>query len=75
MAAHTSRVAFRNAKLIQEPLIDQPGTSFVFEINGIRIFCGGSNWIPADSFLTEITPELYKAWIGLMVRDLLGEVV
>ena len=26
---------------MQEQLIDQGGLSFVFEINGIRIFCGG----------------------------------
>jgi beta-mannosidase len=67
VAASTStRVAFRTIKLIQEPLIDQEGTSFLFEVNGIRIFCGGSNWIPADSFLTEVSDERYRAWIKLM---------
>ncbi|WWC73873.1 uncharacterized protein I206_107845 [Kwoniella pini CBS 10737] len=64
----TRRVAFRSAQLIQEPLEGQEGTSFVFEINGIRIFCGGSNWIPADSFLTEVEPLRYRKWIDLMVR-------
>ncbi|WWD22921.1 hypothetical protein CI109_107416 [Kwoniella shandongensis] len=62
------RVAFRSAKLVQEPLHDQEGTSFVFEINGIRVFCGGSNWIPADNFLTEIEPGRYKKWVELLVR-------
>ena len=33
--------------------IDQEGLTFLFEVNNIRIFCGGSNWIPADSFLTK----------------------
>jgi len=60
-------VAFRTAKVIQAPLDGQPGTSFVFEINGVRIFCGGSNWIPADSFLTEIKSDRYRAWVELMV--------
>ena len=64
----THRVAFRNAKVIQEPLEGQPGTSFLFEVNGVRVFCGGSNWIPADSFLTEIEPDRYRKWVDLMVR-------
>lgn len=67
LASHTSRVAFRNARVVQEPLVDQPGMTFLFEVNGVRIFCGGSNWIPADSFLTEIKPERYRAWMDLMV--------
>ena len=67
MDTATRRVAFRTAKVIQRPLDGQPGTSFVFEVNGVRIFCGGSNWIPADSFLTEIKADRYRAWIELMV--------
>lgn len=67
------RVAFRHARVVQEPLIDQEGTTFLFEVNGVRVFCGGSNWIPADSFLTEITPERYRAWVDLLVcRGSLG---
>lgn len=48
----TKTIGFRRAQLIQRELIDQDGLSFFFEINNIPIFCGGSNWIPADSFLT-----------------------
>lgn len=69
ITTHTSRVAFRNVRLVQEPLKEQEGTSFLFEVNGVRIFCGGSNWIPADSFLTEIKPERYQAWVNLLVRS------
>lgn len=29
---------------------------------------GGSNWVPADSFLTTLTPERYRAWLTLL-RD------
>ncbi|WVQ80709.1 hypothetical protein IAT38_002814 [Cryptococcus sp. DSM 104549] len=67
-ATALTRVAFRHARVVQEPLADQPGTSFLFEINGVRIFCGGSNWIPADSFLTEITPERYRQWVQLLAE-------
>lgn len=64
----TLKVAFRRARVIQDKLIDQEGLTFLFEINNVRIFCGGSNWIPADSFLTTITPERYRAWLQLMVN-------
>ncbi|KAN0097394.1 glycoside hydrolase family 2 protein [Tylopilus felleus] len=63
----TERVAFRRVRVVEEPLVDQPGKSFLFEVNNIRIFCGGSNWIPADSFLTTVTPERYRAWLQLLV--------
>ncbi|KAK8844526.1 hypothetical protein IAR55_006372 [Kwoniella newhampshirensis] len=66
--ALTKRVAFRSAKVVQEPLDGQDGTSFVFEVNGIRVFCGGSNWIPADSFLTEIEPGRFRRWVELLAR-------
>jgi beta-mannosidase len=35
------KIGFRDAKVIQEKLVDQDGLTFLFEINGIRIFCGG----------------------------------
>ena len=69
LAESTTKVAFRNVKLVQEPLVDQEGTSFLFEINGIRVFCGGSNWIPADSFLTDISDKRYRDWVQLMVSS------
>ncbi|XP_014558024.1 carbohydrate-binding module family 35 protein [Bipolaris victoriae FI3] len=54
---------FRRAELIQEP--DKDGQSFYFRVNNIDIFCGGSCWIPADSFLTRLTPSDYHAWVKL----------
>ncbi|KLO14962.1 glycoside hydrolase family 2 protein [Schizopora paradoxa] len=64
---HTSSlvVGFRNVKIVQDELED--GHTFVFEVNGVRIFCGGSNWIPADSFLTTMTKDRYKDWLKLLV--------
>lgn len=50
----------RRLRLVQEPLADEPGRTFLFEINNTPIFCGGANWIPADSFTTRLTPEAYR---------------
>ncbi|KAK4689681.1 beta-mannosidase, partial [Tremellales sp. Uapishka_1] len=67
LASRGSRVAFRQVEIVQEPLEEAEGTSFVFQINGVRIFIGGGCWIPADSFLTEIGEERYRAWVRLLV--------
>jgi len=45
----TERLAFRRARVVQEKLIDEDGLTFLFEINNIRIFCGGR--LMSQSFL------------------------
>lgn len=37
----TLKIAFRRARVVQDKLIDQEGLTFLFEINNVRIFCGG----------------------------------
>ena len=61
----SKRIGFRKAELIQE--LDEIGKSFYFRVNGIDVFCGGSNWIPADSFTPRITEERYRKWLQMMV--------
>lgn len=70
LASASQRVGFRHAAVVQEPLAeaDGGGSSFLFEVNGVRVFCGGSNWIPADVYLTEISAERYQRWVDLLVR-------
>ena len=63
LSTHTTTTGFRKVELIQEP--DPHGTSFYLRINNVDIFCGGSCWIPADSFLTRLTPATYTSWISL----------
>jgi beta-mannosidase len=58
-------LGLRRLRLVQEPLIDAPGTSFYFEVNNIPLFCGGANWIPADSFTPRVTIEKYRAWLQM----------
>jgi beta-mannosidase len=64
--SESCRIGLRHVELVQES--DSHGQSFYFRINSVDIFCGGSCWIPADSFLTNVTPQRYRAWIALMVQ-------
>ena len=64
----SKRLGVRKAVVVQRELKDAPGTSFFFEINNIPIFCGGSNWIPADNFIPRISRDRYRSWLQL-IRD------
>ncbi|KAI0194724.1 family 2 glycosyl hydrolase [Xylaria flabelliformis] len=57
-------IGFRRAELIQRE--DEFGKSFFFRINGEDVFCGGSCWIPADSFLSHIPEQRYRDWVSLV---------
>jgi beta-mannosidase len=61
----TRRTGFRKSELVQEP--DAIGRTFYFRVNGIDVFCGGSDWIPADSFTPRVTEEKYRRWLEMMV--------
>jgi beta-mannosidase len=61
-------VGVRRVRLVQDPLIDEPGTSFYFEINNHPVYTSGSNWIPGHSFLTTMTPKDYASAVDLCVK-------
>ena len=61
----TRRTGFRKGELVQEP--DEVGKTFFFRVNGVDVFCGGSDWIPADSFTPRVSEERYRKWLELMV--------
>lgn len=46
----TKRIGFRSVKLVQEPLAEPDqygtGTTFLFEVNGVRMFMGGRCFFP-----------------------------
>jgi beta-mannosidase len=47
---------------------DIEGESFIFAVNGKRIFAKGANWIPADNILTWIKSEDYEKLL-FMARE------
>jgi beta-mannosidase len=52
------QVGLRKLELVRKP--DAWGESFGFTVNGIPLFAKGSNWIPADSFPSRLTPQRYE---------------
>ncbi len=62
LAKQTISTGLRSLKLIREK--DKLGESFLFELNGVRVFAKGANYIPNDSFLPRVTQENYKKVIA-----------
>lgn len=48
-------IGLRTLKLIREK--DKYGVSFCHEVNGVRFFAMGADYVPEDSILSRITPE------------------
>ncbi|WP_404425344.1 glycoside hydrolase family 2 protein [Nibricoccus sp. IMCC34717] len=68
------RLGFRRVRLVMHPgAWDEPAgfpksrshPPISFEVNGRRLFIRGSNWVPADIFPSEITPERTLALLTL----------
>lgn len=62
----SKKTAFRKAELVKRQ--DIIGETFFFRLNDIDIFCGGSCWIPADSFLSAVTEQRYREWLELIAN-------
>lgn len=44
--AKSEKFGVRRVEVVQDDLIDQPGKTFLFEVNNVRIFCGGLLSLP-----------------------------
>jgi beta-mannosidase len=62
----SSSFGIRTIRLLQET--DSDGKSFIFEINGVKIFCKGADWIPSDNFIPRIPTSTYERLLT-MARD------
>ncbi|MCC5806762.1 MAG: glycoside hydrolase family 2 protein [Opitutales bacterium] len=56
------RIGLRTVELIREP--DSFGTSFLFRVNGRRLFAKGANWIPCDIFPSRVDERVYARLLG-----------
>ncbi len=62
----TKQIGLRTLKLIREK--DEYGESFCHEVNGVRFFAMGADYIPEDNILSRITPER-TGWLLKQCRD------
>lgn len=58
----TRKIGLRTLKLEQKK--DRYGRSFTFVVNGVKVFCKGADWIPADQFPARITDQHYRHLIS-----------
>ena len=54
----SKRIGLRTLALDRHP--DQWGETFQFVVNGKPFFAKGANWIPADTFVTNVNDEWYE---------------
>jgi len=62
----TQKFGIRTVELIQEDQGD--GMSFIFSVNGKRLFVRGANWVPINVVYTEIKDEEYEKLIRYAVE-------
>ena len=64
----SKKFGIRTITLVQRPLDNEPGTTFMFNVNGRDIFIQGGDWIPADNLTPRLTRQKYFDWIKMAKR-------
>ncbi len=63
---HRERVGIRTIAVDQSPDPEEPGTRFfTFVLNSVKLFAKGADWIPADSFLSQVDKSHYRELLEL----------
>jgi len=57
------KTGIRTVEILQES--DREGRSFIFKVNGVKVFAKGADWVPADNLLPRLTREDYYRYIKL----------
>jgi beta-mannosidase len=65
----TTKFGIRRIELIQRRLDNEPGNTFMFQVNNHPIFAQGGNWIPADMMLPTIPRQRYFDWMELAAHS------
>lgn len=84
LASRCDRIGIRTVELLRTEVtsIERPG-EFVFILNGLKIFCKGSNWVPADAFhsrdagryeamlelFSDLNCNILRCWGGNVYED------
>ena len=63
----TKKIGFRTIELIQKA-VKPEGLTFYFAVNSIPFYAKGSNWIPANTLMEDLTPD-YLRHILLSAKD------
>ena len=68
LAQKTLNVGIRTVKLLRSDSLADENAQFQFQINGVDVFCRGSNWVPLDAYHSR-DAERYEKALAL-VRDI-----
>lgn len=61
------RVGFRHVEMVRQPVPFSQGESFFFRVNGRKIFVKGANFIPMNSFHTQVTPAAVRGLLDAAI--------
>lgn len=65
----TISVGIRQIRLVQQPLLNEPGLSFFMVVNNQPVYISGVNYIPDHSFLTTLTSADYAASVDSCLQS------